>query len=84
LVEAPISKYQRGLSKRDQFRMAQGILFGFTSISAMADGSTIRTQHDCSNRNLTAEAVDLSPLQQHLHPLVESIGLIHSESQARL
>jgi hypothetical protein len=50
----------------------------------MADGSTIRTQHHCSNRNLTAEAVDLSPLQQHLHPLVESIGLIHSESQARL
>jgi hypothetical protein len=84
LVEAPITKNQCGLLKRDQFRMAKGILFGFTSIPAMADRSTIGIQHHCGNRHLPAEAVDLGTLQQHLHPLVESTGLIHSESQGRL
>jgi hypothetical protein len=84
VVETPITKHQRGLLKRHQFRMPQGILFGFTSISAMADGSTTGIQHHCCNRNLSAEAVDLGTLQKQLHPMLESIGLIHSESQLRL
>ena len=84
LVEAPIAQHQSGLLKRDQLSMAQGILFGFTSISAMTDGSTIRIQHHRSNRHLPAEAIDLGTLQKHPHPIVESIGLIHSELQQQL
>jgi hypothetical protein len=64
--------------------MAKGILFGLTSISAMTDGSTILIQHHRSYRNLPAEAIDLGTLQKHPHPIVESIGLIHSELQQQL
>tara|TARA_E500000178_G_C16357555_1_gene460208 strand:+ start:98 stop:316 length:219 start_codon:yes stop_codon:yes gene_type:complete len=67
----------RGLLKRYQFCMAQGIAVILTTVSSMADGVTLPIQHHSSHGNFSIPACFRSAHQQNLHPALESDLLSH-------